>query len=128
MFLVLLVRTKLVTVCLCGVGDVGLLSEDETSSSVSSGDTLVPGSPWERPSPKALKRRWKFAKQWQKENPVDVAKCFHEALDLMGLEDSKPCKLSVTSKLPPLGRPEWFNDVAASLMEKEPPFVGPQVT
>lgn len=45
----------------------------------------------------------------------------------MGLEDSKPCNIPVSSKMPPLDRPEWFNDVVANLMEKEPPFVGPQV-
>ena len=87
-----------------------------------SGDTLVPSSPWEKPTI-ADRKRWKAATK------KALQESFHEALGIMGIDDPKPSKLPETSvKMPPLKSPTSFDAVVDDLMMRDAPFIGPQAT
>lgn len=98
------------------------LSKDGSSSV--SGDTLVPGSPWEKPDKKTRKHWRKIVKPIIHEQ---MALDLHDALDLMGIDDKKAMKPPVNTKMPPLDKPKWFNGVVENMMDGEPPEVGKQV-
>lgn len=60
---------------------------------------------------------------------VPIQATFHDALGLMGIENSKPTRVSLdTIKMPPLDQPLWFEHVADDLEKTEPPIIGPQVS